>query len=40
MKVIATAKIIAVRTNVFDRAPVPAELIALMVFSWLGQATD
>src|SRR5580704_18453177 len=39
MKVIATAKIIAVKTSVFDRTPVPAELMALITFSWLGQAT-
>ena len=39
MKVIATAKIIAVKTSVFDRTPVPAELMALIAFPWLGQAT-
>jgi hypothetical protein len=37
MKVIATAKIIAVRTSVFDRAPVPEAATTLIVFSWLGQ---
>jgi hypothetical protein len=36
MKVIATAKIIAVRTRPFDRTPGPVVPMALIVFSWLG----
>ena len=35
MNVIATAKIIAVRTRLFDRPPTPALLLTLMVFSRL-----
>ena len=35
MKVIATAKIIAVRIRLLDRPPTPALLLTLMVFSRL-----
>src|SRR5215467_12142919 len=39
LKVMATGRLFAVGIRGFDRMPVPAVLMALVLFSWLGQVT-